>query len=80
MNLQSIIANLAGRADELLADARDRKEARVMLGEVLAREQPKMTAIDRQKTTVTVLDILEEEGFFEASVDREWADGEDEEE
>lgn len=80
MNLQSIIEDLANRADDLLADVRDRKEARTAIGEVLAREQPKLNGVDRQKVSAAVMEILEEEEFFSSSADRDWADGSDEDE
>jgi len=65
MNLQDIIENLANRADDFLADAANAKEARASIGEVLAKEYPKLGGVDRQKVTSALMGILEEEGFFE---------------
>lgn len=80
MNLQSIIENLADRADELLVDVKTRKEAQSAIGEILTQEQPKMNGVDRQKVTAAVVEILDEEGFFEQSASRDWDDGTDDEE
>jgi hypothetical protein len=65
MNLQDIIENLANRADDFLADAANAKEARTTIGEVLAKEYPKLGGVERQKVAIAVVGILEEEGFFD---------------
>jgi hypothetical protein len=81
MNVQSIIESLAGRADELLSDAQNRKEARTLIGEVLTKENPKLSGVERQHVTDGVMEILEEEEFFEGSGTRgEWSEGAEEDE
>ena len=81
MNLQSIIEDLANRADELLADVRDRKEARSTLADILAKDYPKLRGFESQKVVSTLMEILEEEEFFDSAGARgEWSDGAEEEE
>jgi hypothetical protein len=80
MNLQGIIDSIADQADELLADASNRKEARTSIGEVLNSRYPRLGGIERQKVTDEVMSILEEEDFFEGSAgDDEFADSDAEE-
>ncbi|MFA5264619.1 MAG: hypothetical protein WC378_12425 [Opitutaceae bacterium] len=80
MNLQPIIDELAGQADELLAHVADRKEAKLTLSETLVTRYPKLNGVDRQKVVTSVMDILDEEEFFVSSGTRDsWSEGEDEE-
>ena len=66
-NLQGIIDSLADQADDLLADASNRKEARTALTDALAAQHPKLNGIERQKITDAVMGILEEEEFFDTA-------------
>lgn len=76
MNLQPIIAALADEADELLSDAANQKEARQVLSETLEARYPKLSQSDRQKVVGAVLEILEEEGFFdEGRGGDSWSEG-----
>lgn len=78
MNLQSLIEDLANRADDLLSDARNKAEAQTMLQELLASDYPKLELSDRRKVGTSVIAILAEEGFFESSSSRDWDEGADE--
>lgn len=76
MNLQPIIAELADQADELLADAAHQKEAKQVLSDTLTERYPKLPAGDRQKVIGAVIEILEEEGFFEEGRNGDsWSEG-----
>ena len=66
MNLQSIIDELADQADDLLADAQNRKEAQTAISDALTARYSRLNGIDRQKILSTVMEILENEGFFDA--------------
>jgi hypothetical protein len=62
----SIIAQIANEADDLLAGAGNRKEARADLAELLDADHPKLSPADRKKVIEGVIAILDKEGFFEA--------------
>ena len=66
MQLDNIIGALADRADDLLVDVKNEKEARTSLAEILAKEHPKLSPAERLKVISEVLAILEEEDFFDS--------------
>ena len=66
MDLRSIVEEIAGQADDFLAGAADRKEARAGIAERLTANFPQLGPIERNQVTGKVMAILEEEGFFEA--------------
>ncbi len=81
MNIQSIIEDLAGKADEILVDAPNRKEAKLAFADALSARYPKLNGVDRQKVITGVMGILEEEEFFASAGSRDsWSEGEDDEE
>jgi hypothetical protein len=75
MDLSAIIEDFANRADDLLADAANRKEAEADLTEALAAQYPKLSPADRRKVVAGVLAILDEEGFFDTAPGGRWDDG-----
>ncbi|MBI5688489.1 MAG: hypothetical protein HZC55_00220 [Verrucomicrobia bacterium] len=62
--LSAIIEDLAGRADDLLAEARDRAQARATLAEELTLEHGWLDAEARAEVLSEVMRILEDEDFF----------------
>jgi hypothetical protein len=71
MDLPSIIDEIAGRADDFLADAANRREARAGIAELLNADYPQVKPADRRKVEEAVMAILEDEGFFgSARIDR----------
>lgn len=64
MNLRPIIDDIAGQADDFLADYKDRAQARAGIAEFLTLEHPRLVSADRKVITEHVMAILEEEGFF----------------
>lgn len=66
MNLKTLIAETANRADEVLDGCTNPSEAQAMLVELLAAEQPSLAPADRKKVAGEVIDILGEEGFFKS--------------
>jgi hypothetical protein len=65
MDLRSIIDEIASRADDFLAGAANRKEARAGIDELVNADHPQLSPGDRQKIAEGVMAILEDEGFFE---------------
>ena len=65
MDLRSIIDEIASRADDFLAEAANRKEARAGIDELVNADHPQLSPGDRQKIAEGVMAILEGEGFFE---------------
>lgn len=65
MDLPAIIATICDEADDFLADATKRDEARAGIAEWLTMNHPKLPAADRKTVTLEVLKILDREGFFE---------------
>jgi hypothetical protein len=65
MDLRAIIEEIASKADEFLAEAANRKEARAGIDELINADYPQLSPGDRQKAAAGVMAILEEEGFFE---------------
>lgn len=64
MNLRPIIDDIAGQADDFLADCKDRAQARAGISEFLTLEHPRLVSADRKVITEHVMAILEEEDFF----------------
>ena len=64
MNLRPIIDDIAGQADDFLADCKDRVQARAGISEFLTMEHPRLASADRKVITDHVMAILEEEDFF----------------
>ena len=67
MDLPSIIDEIAGRADDFLAGAANRREARAGIAELLNADYPRLKPADRKKVEESVMAILEDEGFFESA-------------
>lgn len=65
MDLRSIIEAIAIQADDFLAGAANRKEARAGIDELINADHPQLSPGDRQKIAEGVMAILEDEGFFE---------------
>lgn len=64
MNLHAIIDEVADEADDFLAGANNRSEARAGIAERLTIGYPQLPPADRAKVTEAVMAILEEEDFF----------------
>jgi hypothetical protein len=67
MDLRSIIEEIAIQADDFLAGAANRKEARAGIDELINADHPQLSPGDRQKIAKGVMAILENEGFFESA-------------
>jgi hypothetical protein len=65
MDLRSIIDGIASQADDFLAGAANRKEARAGIDELINADYPRLSAAERKKVAEDVMAILENEGFFE---------------
>ena len=63
-DLRPIIEEIANRADDFLAGARDRKQARAGIEEVLTMDDPPLDPLDRTVVVTGVMSVLEEEDFF----------------
>lgn len=64
MNLHAIIERVADEADDFLAGASNRSEARAGIAELLNADYPHLAPADRVQVTNGVMKILEEEDFF----------------
>lgn len=62
--LRPIIDELASRADDYLAGARDRAQARAGVEEAITIDYPGLDPIDRREIVTGVMQVLEEEDFF----------------
>ncbi len=67
MELRRIIDEIACQADDFLAGAADRREARAGIAELINADYPGLAPADREKVAAAVMAILEGEGFFEAN-------------
>jgi hypothetical protein len=81
MDLRPIIDDIASRADDFLAGAANRKEARAGIDELINAAHARLSPGDRQKIAEGVMAILENEGFFEfnypgSASDAEFGNGE----
>ena len=64
MNLHAIIDEVADEADDFLAGASNRSEARAGIAELLTADYPQLSSADRTKVVEGVMAILEAEDFF----------------
>ena len=67
MNLHDIIDAVADQADDFLAGADNRAQARAGIMELLNADYPGLTHADRKTVADRVMDILDREGFFEST-------------
>lgn len=65
-NLRPIIDEIADRADDFLAGARDRAQARAGISELLAMDYSVLNPADRAMVVAGVMSVLEDEDFFGA--------------
>jgi len=65
MNLRGLIDEIASRADDFLAGAASRKEARAGVDELINADYPRLSPAERRQVAEGVMAILENEGFFE---------------
>ena len=65
MNPDELIDRIADRADELLAGASNRAQARAGVEEQVTLEQPGLPPAERHRVVEGVMAILDREGFFE---------------
>ena len=63
-DLRPIIDEIASRADDFLAGARDRTHARAGIEEVITMDYPTLAPADRAAVITGVMSVLEEEDFF----------------
>ena len=63
-DLRPIIDDIAKRADDFLAGARDRSQARAGIEEVITIDYPTLNPADRTVVIAGVMSVLEEEDFF----------------
>ncbi len=64
MSLERVLDEIASQADDFLARASNRAQARAGIAELLNADYPQLTAAEREKVTVGVMAILEAEDFF----------------
>lgn len=67
MNLREIIDQIASEADDFLAGASNRAEARAGVNELINADYFSLTPPERQAVADGVMAILEEEGFFDST-------------
>ena len=67
--LQAIIDQIADQADETLAGAANRAEARAGIEEVITADYLHLLPPERALVVAGVMAILESEGFFEGPAD-----------
>jgi hypothetical protein len=63
-DLRLIINEIADKADEFLAGAKDRAQARAGISELLTMDYPQLNPADRNAVVAGVMKVLEEEDFF----------------
>jgi hypothetical protein len=63
-DLRPIIDDIASRADDFLAGARDRAQARAGIEELLTMDYPGLVPPDRALIITGVMSVLEDEDFF----------------
>jgi hypothetical protein len=64
MDLREIIDEIANQADDFLAYATDRREARAAIAELIASSYPDLSEKAKHVALDGVMHILEEEEFF----------------
>lgn len=65
MNLRAVMDEIASEADDFLAGAANRKEARAGIDELINADYPQLSPAERKQVAEGVMGILENEGFFE---------------
>ena len=70
MDLSSIIDEIASQADDFLASAANRREARAGIDELVNTDYPRLSPGDHKKVVEGVMAILEQEGFLETAARR----------
>jgi hypothetical protein len=65
VTLQAIINHIADEADDFLAGALNRAQARAGIEETITAEYPALPPEERAEVVKAVMAILDEEGFFE---------------
>jgi len=65
MNLRAIIDEIADRADDFLAGASNRAEARAGVNELINADYHHLGPAERRQVADGVMSILETEGFFD---------------
>ena len=63
-DLRPIIDDIASRADDFLAEARDRAQARAGVEELITMDYPMLNPADRTVVVTGVMSVLEDEDFF----------------
>jgi hypothetical protein len=63
-DLRPIIDEIADQADDFLAGARDRAQARAGISELITMDYPDLTPPDRTAVITGVMRVLEDEDFF----------------
>lgn len=63
-DLRPIIDEIADQADDFLADALDRAQAKAGIAELLTMDYPSLDANERAAVIAGVMKVLEEEDFF----------------
>ena len=63
-DLRPIIDDIASRADEFLAGAKDRRQARAGVEELITMDYPTLNPLDRTVVVTGVMSVLEDEDFF----------------
>ncbi len=63
-DLRPIIEEIADRADDFLAGAKDRAQGRAGIEEVLTMDYPGLDPVDRRHVVAGVMSTLEDEDFF----------------
>jgi hypothetical protein len=63
-DLRPIIDDIANRADDFLAGAHDRTQARAGVEEVITMDYPTLNPTDRTVVITGVMSALEDEDFF----------------
>ncbi|MDD3180749.1 MAG: hypothetical protein PHQ04_10425 [Opitutaceae bacterium] len=72
MDIETLIDDIASQADDFLADATNRTDARTGIMEHLNADYPRLSPGDRRKVADGVMAILEEEGFFDTEPGGDW--------
>jgi hypothetical protein len=63
-DLRPIIDDIANRADDFLAEASNRNQARAGIEELITIDYPTLNPADRSVVVKGVMSVLEEEDFF----------------
>lgn len=65
MDLNSIVDDIADRADDFLEGATSREQAQAGVSEMITANYPGLAGPERAEVIKGVMAILEEEGFFD---------------